>query len=202
MKAIFGLGNPGPQYHWTRHNLGFLAIDYYLAQFCPAGQGWFRRWWSERTRLRARRVDRALVYRPKGDLLLVKPLTYMNRSGLAVKELLARFPLELSDCLIICDDVRLPLGRLRARARGGHGGHGGLASIIAELGTEEFPRLRIGIGKEGLQGDLAPYVLGRLAPEELARLEPVLGRVARAIDLFYAHGLEPVMNEVNREEAG
>ncbi|MGQ9734794.1 MAG: aminoacyl-tRNA hydrolase, partial [Candidatus Bipolaricaulia bacterium] len=185
MKAIFGLGNPGPRYHWTRHNLGFLAIDRYLAGLRPAGQGWFRRWWSGWSLLRARKVDQALVYRPKGDLLLVKPLTYMNRSGLAVKELLTRFPLEVSDCLVICDDVRLPLGRLRARARGGSGGHGGLASIIAELGTEEIPRLRIGIGREGLRGDLVPYVLGRLTSGELARLEPVLERVAGAIDLFY-----------------
>ncbi len=202
MKAIFGLGNPGPRYHWTRHNLGFLAIDRYLAGLRPVGQGWFRRWWSEWTLFHARKVDQALVYRPREDLLLVKPLTYMNRSGLAVRELLARFPLEVSDCLVICDDVRLPLGRLRARARGGSGGHGGLASIIAELGTEEIPRLRIGIGREGLQGDLVPYVLGRLTPGELARLEVVLARVAGAIDLFYERGILAVMNEVNREEAG
>jgi PTH1 family peptidyl-tRNA hydrolase len=200
VKAIFGLGNPGPQYHWTRHNLGFLALDRYLAGLGPAGQGWLRRWWSKHFLLRGRKVDQALVYRPKEDLLLVKPLTYMNRSGLAVRELLARFPLEVSDCLVICDDVRLPLGKLRARARGGHGGHGGLASIIAELGTEEFPRLRIGIGREGLQGDLVPYVLGRLTPEELARLEPVLTRVAGAIDLFCEQGIERLMGEINRPE--
>lgn len=200
MKAIFGLGNPGLKYHQTRHNLGFLALDRYLAGLRPAGQGWFRRWWGKWSLFRARKVDQALIYCPKRDLLLVKPLTYMNRSGLAVKEVLARFPLEVSDCLVICDDVRLPLGRLRARARGGHGGHGGLASIIAELGTEEFPRLRIGIGKEGLQGDLVPYVLGRLTPEELARLEPVLARVARAIDLFYEQGIDRLMGEINRPE--
>ncbi|MCR4405253.1 MAG: aminoacyl-tRNA hydrolase [Candidatus Acetothermia bacterium] len=198
MKAVFGLGNPGRQYRQTRHNLGFLAIDRYLERL--RAQASFPRLFG-RLRLRGRRLDRALVYRGKGDLLLVKPLTYMNHSGLAVKAIISRFGLRLEDSLVVCDDVALPWGRLRARAKGGAGGHGGLASIIAELGTEEFPRLRIGIGKEGLQGDLAPYVLGRLTPEELARLEPVLARVARAIDLFHEGGIEPVMNEVNREES-
>lgn len=197
MKAVLGLGNPGREYRQTRHNLGFLVIERYLerhrAQPCFSG-------FLNRVRLRGRRLDQALIYRVKNNLLLVKPLTYMNRSGLAVKELLTRFPLEVSDCLVICDDVRLPLGRLRARARGGSGGHGGLASIIAELGTEEIPRLRIGIGREGLQGDLTSYVLGRFAPEELAQLEPVLERVAGAIDLFYEQSIERLMEEINRTE--
>lgn len=197
MKAVFGLGNPGREYRQTRHNLGFLVIDRYLELLRP--QAFLPRLLSS-GRLRGRRLDRALVYGAKADLLLVKPLTYMNNSGLAVKELLARFLLEVSDCLVICDDVRLPLGRLRARARGGSGGHGGLASIIAELGTEEIPRLRIGIGREGLPEDLTSYVLGRLTPEEKARLEPVLGRVARAIDLFYAQGIDRLMGEINRPE--
>lgn len=197
MKAVFGLGNPGREYRQTRHNLGFLVIERYLerqrAQPCFSG-------FLNRVRLRGRRLDQALVYRVKDDLLLVKPLTYMNRSGLAVKEIVRRFGLRLEDCLVVCDDLALPWGRLRLRAKGGAGSHRGLASIIAELGTEEIPRLRIGIGREGLQGDLTSYVLGRFTPEELAQLEPVLERVAGAIDLFYEQSIERLMGEINRTE--
>ena len=197
MKAVFGLGNPGREYRQTRHNLGFLVIERYLerqrAQPCFSG-------FLNRVRLRGRRLDQALVYRVKDDLLLVKPLTYMNRSGLAVKEIVRRFGLRLEDCLVVCDDLALPWGRLRLRAKGGAGSHRGLASISAELGTEEIPRLRIGIGREGLQGDLTSYVLGRFTPEELAQLEPVLERVAGAIDLFYEQSIERLMGEINRTE--
>lgn len=204
MKAVFGLGNPGAEYRWTRHNLGFLAVDHYLERLREGRpnsgrllqrlRGW-RRW-------RGRVLDQARVYHPKEDLLLVKPLTYMNKSGLAVVRLVQRFELSLEDCLIVYDDFALPWGRLRLRAKGGSGGHGGLESIIAELGTEAIPRLRIGIGREGVEGDLTPYVLGRFTPEELRDLPRILDRAAGAIDLFYRLGIGRAMEEVNRAESG
>lgn len=169
-----------------------MVIDRYLERL-RGERGPLARW-----RLRPRRVGQALVYRAEGDLLLVKPLVYMNRSGLAVRGIVERFGLEPSDCLIIYDDFDIPLGQLRARARGSSGGHKGLESAIAELGTEEVPRLRIGIGKEGLHGDLTDYVLGRFTPEELIVIDHVLQRAVAAIDLFYEEGIERMMNEINR----
>ena len=198
MKAVFGLGNPGGEYRQTRHNLGFLVIDRYLERLRP--QASLPRLLSS-VRLRGRRLGPALVYRVKGDLLLVKPLTYMNNSDLAVKAIISRFGLRLDDSLVVCDDLALPWGRLRLRAKGGAGGHGGLASIIAELGTEGIPRLRIGVGREGVQGDLTPYVLGRFTPEELLELDAILDRAARAIEIFAEGGIARAMSEVNRAEA-
>ncbi|MFQ6117302.1 MAG: aminoacyl-tRNA hydrolase, partial [Candidatus Bipolaricaulia bacterium] len=177
--------------------LGFMAVDRYLARLRGRPRGLLAGW-RERARLRSRRSDRALVYRAKEGLLLVKPLTYMNRSGLAVRETVERFGLEPADCLIVYDDFDIPLGELRARARGGPGGHRGMESIIAELGTEEIPRLRIGIGREGFEGELTAYVLGRFTPEELEIIEQVLDRAVEAIDLFYEEGIDQMMNEVNR----
>jgi len=220
LKAVFGLGNPGKRYRKTRHNLGFLVIDHYLKRLRPSSSlrellyPNKRYGHQSRARLRGRRVDQALVYRVEEDLLLVKPLTYMNRSGLAVREIAERFKLKLENCLIVHDDFDIPLGKLRARARGGPGGHKGLGSIIAELGTAQVPRLRIGIGREDLypkdghrQGELlvpvvwvTDYVLGRFTPEELAVLERVLERAVEAIDLFYEGGIEQVMEEVNRKD--
>jgi PTH1 family peptidyl-tRNA hydrolase len=192
--AVFGLGNPEERYQGTRHNLGCIVIDRYLKRL----RGKLLRGLLARMRLRPRRVDHALVYRAKEDLLLVKPLTYMNKSGLAVREIIERFKLKPEDCLIVYDDFDIPLGRLRARAKGGPGNHKGLKSIIEELGSEEIPRLRIGIGKEGFCGDLTDYVLGRLTPEELEVLEGVLERAVAAIDLFYEKGIEKMMQEINR----
>jgi len=198
--SVFGLGNPETRYQQTRHNLGFMVIDHYLERLRrQAHRGLFARWWRQ-TRLRGRSIDQALVYRVKDDLLLVKPLTWMNRSGLAVRGIVERFDLEPEDCLIIYDDFDIPLGRLRARARGGPGGHRGLKSIIEELGTEEVPRLRIGIRKENFRGDLTDYVLGRFTPEELEKIGQALDRAVEAINIFYEEGIEQMMNEINRAE--
>lgn len=187
MKAVFGLGNPGASYRRTRHNLGFMVIDRYLhnLQISPSAQ----------------RKDRAFVYEVNEDLLLVKPLTYMNRTGLAVSEIVKQFRLELEDCLIIYDDFDIPMGELRARARGGAGGHRGMESIIEELGTEEIPRLRVGIGKEGLQGDLTDYVLSNFTVEELGQLGRTLDRAAATIPLFHKGGVKRMINELHRPES-
>jgi len=181
-KAAFGLGNPGKLYEHTRHNLGLQAIDHYLKFF---GQ-------------KASLLEKsyALVYR-LDDLLLVKPLVYMNLSGLAVKEVYSEFGLRLEDCLIVYDDFAIPFGQLRAKARGGAGGHHGMESVIAELGSEEIPRLRIGIGTEEGPGNLTEYVLGELSLKERQLLSTILDRAAEAIDCFFKKGITAVMNNFN-----
>lgn len=174
-----------------------MIIDRYLDRLRRES-----RRWRERRRLRGRRVDRALAFQVKEDLLLVKPLTYMNRSGLAVNKIVEQFRLKPADCLILYDDLNIPMGELRARAGGGSGGHRGMESIIAELGTEEIPRLRVGIRKEGLQGDLTDYVLGNFSAAELRQLQGSLNHAALAISLFHEGGVERVMREVNRPTPG
>jgi PTH1 family peptidyl-tRNA hydrolase len=182
-KAVVGLGNPGPQYERTRHNLGFLAIDHYL----------------ERVRRAPEPLpdEHALLYRVGRDLL-AKPQTYMNLSGLAVREISKRFRLAPQQFFIVYDDVALPFGTLRARARGGAGGHRGMASVIEALGTEEVPRLRLGIGRDPVPEDLTSYVLEEFTPEEEERLDAFLDRAAEAIGCFLYRDILAVMNEFNR----
>ncbi len=181
-KAAAGLGNPGSQYERTRHNLGFLAIDRLL----------------EKSRRRPQRLpaQTAELYR-LGEFLLVKPQMYMNRSGLAAREISKRFRLAPQQFLLVYDDVMLPFGKLRARVRGGAGGHHGMASILEALGTEEVPRLRLGIGRDPLPDDLTSYVLEEFTPEEEEQLEAFLDRVADAIDCFLHRDIETVMNQFN-----
>ena len=188
-KAVVGLGNPGPQYARTRHNLGFLAVERFL-------QRARRRGWTPREEP----AERALVWRLRvgeHDGLAAKPLTFMNRSGLAVRELRQRYGLAPQDFLIVYDDVMLPFGKLRARAQGGDGGHHGMASVIEALGTRHVPRLRLGIGRPDLPKDLTDYVLGAFTPEEERELDAFLDRAAQAIEVFFERGIEAVMNEFN-----
>ena len=192
MKAIIGLGNPGLKYHGTRHNVGFAVVDA-LANRAHVD-------------FESARVD-ALVgrwRRPVGgdDVLLVKPLTFMNASGEAVGGLLRYFKIELADLLVIVDEVQLPVGKLRARARGSAGGHNGLKSVIAHVG-EEFSRLRLGVGRgpEGPGGkgqrDLADHVLSRFEEDERAEVERMIARAADAADVFVTGGIAEVMNQYN-----
>jgi len=180
-KAAFGLGNPGAKYRNTRHNLGRLAVECYL---------------KRQRGLKRLTCDTAEAYR-LGDHLVVKPLTYMNLSGLAAREILERFGLLPQQMLIVYDDVALPFGVMRARAKGGAGGHHGMESIIEALGTEEIPRLRLGIGSDPLPKDLTGYVLGEFEAEERSKLDEFLKRAADAIDCFFRCGIEAVMNRFN-----
>lgn len=181
-RAAVGLGNPGPRYARTRHNLGFLAVDRYLSR--------------SRRRREPLPSSTAEVYRV-GEFLIAKPQTYMNRSGLAVLEIARVYRLFPRDLLIVYDDVMLPFGKLRARAKGGDGGHHGMASVLEALGTEEIPRLRLGIGREDLPPDLTDYVLGEFTPEEERELDAFLARAAEAIECFFHRGIEAVMNAFN-----
>ncbi len=183
MKLVVGLGNPGPQYRDTRHNVGFWVADD-LA----------RRWgiddrWRER--------DEAMFVRQPGGAMLAKPLTFMNLSGFAVSRLRQFFQIELGDILVVVDEVALPLGRLRARARGSAGGHNGLKSIAEQLGTTEFARLRIGVGRGDSRRDLADHVLSTFDADERDEIRAATLRAADAAEMFISDGIERVMNTFN-----
>jgi PTH1 family peptidyl-tRNA hydrolase len=141
--------------------------------------------------------------RPEGRVWFVKPATFMNLSGEAVAALTGFYKVELADVLIVCDDVNLPMGRLRARPEGSDGGNNGLASIIATLGTEGFSRLRIGVGRGDPQRDLADHVLSRFSPDELPVIEASVTRAIDAVGVWLDEGIARVMNTFNRaSEAG
>lgn len=184
MKAVFGLGNPGLAYGLTRHNVGFEVVDLYRK--------------VHRIRARGRMQHSALVY-SWDDLLLVKPLTYMNESGRAVKGILAQHEIALRDALIVYDDLDLRLGRVRLLAAGGPGTHKGIGSVIAALRTEAIPRLRIGIEIEGREETGRDYVLDRFTPSEWQTVVPAFERAVEAIDLFRVLGIDAAMTQVNRK---
>ena len=135
-----------------------------------------------------------------GGAILTKPLTFMNRSGFAVGELLRFFKIELGDLLVVVDEVQLELGRLRARASGSAGGHNGLKSLVEQLGTEQFARLRIGVGRGDARRDLADHVLARFDESEREVAAAAVARAADAVELFVAEGIGPVMNRFNRKD--
>ena len=183
MKLIVGLGNPGGKYRGTRHNIGFAVVD-------------------ELARRRSVEFDsapvEALVAKVRGaePVLLAKPMTFMNDSGEAVGGLARYFKIEPADLLIVVDEVQLPLGKLRARARGSAGGHNGLKSLIAHLG-DEFARLRIGVGRGDQRRDLADHVLARFEADEAPEVERMTTRAADASEMFITSGIEAVMNAYN-----
>jgi peptidyl-tRNA hydrolase, PTH1 family len=184
VKLIVGLGNPGAQYKGTRHNVGFAVIDE-IARRASAG---FESAPAEAVIAKWRRPD--------GTALLAKPLTFMNLSGQAVGEIARYFKIEIADLLIVVDEAQLPLGKLRARARGSAGGHNGLKSVIAHLG-DEFARLRIGVGRGEQERDLADHVLSRFEKQETAEVERMTARAADAAEMFITSGIEAVMNAFN-----
>ncbi|HXE80593.1 MAG TPA: aminoacyl-tRNA hydrolase [Vicinamibacterales bacterium] len=187
MKLIAGLGNPGRRYRDTRHNVGFRVVDELARRagvdFGPAPADAL--------------VARIRDFEGRGPVLLVKPLTMMNASGEAVAALGRYYRIEPDALLVITDDVNLPLARLRARARGSSGGHNGLRSVVQHLGTEAFPRLRVGVGRGDRRVDLADHVLATFDPEERPIIEAAIMRAADAAALFVAAGIEAVMNRFN-----
>ena len=194
MKLIVGLGNPGGEYRTTRHNVGFMVADELVRRF---GLSWA---------LAPSQVPETFVAKryASGDappLLLAKPLTYMNRSGEAVAALAHYFDVAVADLLVVVDEVALPFGRLRARARGSAGGHNGLKSVAERLGTVDFPRLRLGVGRGDSRRDLADHVLSRFEPGERAELESFITRAADAAEMFAARDIAAVMNTYNPDVA-
>lgn len=183
-KIVVGLGNPGDQYAKTRHNIGWMVLDR-LAD---------RAGWSGRGRSR----DAAAIVggRYHGlDLLLVKPMTYMNDSGVAVRKILARQRAPLAEMLVVVDDFALPFGKLRLREGGGPGGHNGLRSIIGELGNEGFSRLRVGIGEPDRA--FVDHVLSTFRPEERQRLDELLEAAADAVEAWAREGTSKAATRFN-----
>jgi PTH1 family peptidyl-tRNA hydrolase len=184
VKLVVGLGNPGGQYSETRHNIGWMALDRIADRAGRAGRG------------RQRDASEVLELRWKGmDLILAKPLTFMNDSGIAVRKLMARSHVPLVDVLVVADDFALPYGKLRFREAGSHGGHNGLRSIIEELGTEKFSRLRVGIGEPG-RGAI-DHVLSRFASDERACLPILLDATAEAVEAWAREGTSKAANRFN-----
>ena len=193
MKLIVGLGNPGLQYAFTPHNAGFLAIDR-IAGICDVQVG--------------NRRGRALTARTKlagHDVLLAKPETFMNLSGLSVAALLEELEIDVEDLIVLYDELAFPLGMLKIAQRGSANGHNGVRSISGVLGTEEWNRVRIGIGKPPLEDGRevkaggTDYLLAPMRKAELAVLDEVLDQAVRAVEAVLTKGVGAAMNEFNRK---
>jgi len=181
-KAIFGLGNPGDRYNHTRHNIGVQAVQAYVRttpkRVNPEADGF------------------SLVYRLEPYLLII-PQTYMNLSGVAVKDILDTYALLPENCLIVYDDVSLPFGHLRLRESGGAGGQKGMASVIEQLQTKAIPRLRIGIDDGAVKTNLSEFVLEDFSAKEGEKLPLILGRTSQAICAFLEENMHHAMNLYN-----
>lgn len=185
MFVIAGLGNPGKEYEYTRHNMGFLVVEEL----------------AERHRIRISKIKHHGLL---GDgtiagqrVLLVKPLTYMNLSGECIGEVLRFYKVPTSNFLVIYDDISLPVGGVRMREKGSAGGHNGLKSIIAHLGTETFPRIKVGVGEKPAGWDLADYVLSRFPASDGPLLEESIKRAADGVELFLQKGPAIAMSQTN-----
>ena len=186
MRLIVGLGNPGIEYAWTPHNLGFLVVDKL----------------AEQAGIRVTRPE-AKSFLGFGqiaghEVALAKPQTMMNLSGLAVRELVVRTECEPFDVIVICDDIALPWGMLRVRERGSAGGHNGLKSVIGSLGTMEFARVRMGVQPEDFRGDLKEYVLRQIRRDEEEVVAEEIEQGAEAVRVILAEGTSQAMNRFNR----
>ncbi len=194
MKLIVGLGNPGSAYERTRHNAGFMALDRVARRHAPAGVP---------ARPPQSKFNSLLVEATiSGErCILLKPLTYMNRSGTPVAETLNFYKMSAaSDLLVLVDEYALPLGKIRLRGSGSDGGHNGLTDIERALGTRDYPRLRIGIDPPPTTyDDPADWVLGSFTPDQTKALEPALERAADAVEVFAKSGIEAAMNRFNAE---
>ncbi|MFQ6115143.1 MAG: aminoacyl-tRNA hydrolase [bacterium] len=181
---LVGLGNPGDLYRLTRHNIGFVIIDKIseiLHSPLTSGKGDYL-------------ISKTNYH--EQEVILTKPLTFMNRSGVAVLDLVQRFHVPLENLLIILDDFNLPFGKLRFRFKGSDGGHNGLASVIYQLNSEAFPRLRVGIGKENID-DPVDFVLSGFDSEERKEIDAIVNNAAEAALDFVAEGIEKSMNKYN-----
>jgi peptidyl-tRNA hydrolase, PTH1 family len=185
MRLVVGLGNPGERYRRTRHNVGFMVVDALAARW-GAGRGQVEgEAWS------------ASAERGGQTLVLAKPLTFMNRSGVAVEGLLASAGQGPESLVVILDDAALPLGQIRVRPRGGHGGHNGLRSVLDVLGSDEFARVRVGIHKGDPPEDLADYVLSEFPQEDVLVVQEMVGSAADAVECLLEEGTEAAMNRFN-----
>ena len=186
MKVICGLGNPGDRYRFTRHNVGFRVVDLLADRWGLTGQGRVR---DGAAVLEAHRAE------PIGRVLLVKPMRFMNRSGQPLRAALRQTDVDVaSDLLVVADDIDLPLGRVRLRRSGSAGGHNGLRDIIAAFGTEDFNRLRVGVGRAGTA---ASHVLATFRPDERELADEMVQVGADAAERWLREGIDEAMNAFN-----
>lgn len=186
MKAVIGLGNPGNRYRSTRHNAGFVLLDELVRRHglhLKAGKGEYMIAWSD-----------------DANTAFIKPLTFMNNSGIAACDVLKRYDVEPGNMLVLHDDLDLQLGSIKFKDGGSAGTHNGLRSIIYSLGSDAFPRLKIGIDFEGRRESWTPvdFVLSKFSPSEKKALEDILPLAADAVDCYVTEGLEPAMNRYNQ----
>lgn len=186
MKLVVGLGNPGSQYSGTRHNVGFDVIAD-LAQ----------RWQADKPQLKFQAEIRE-AFPSSGKVLLVAPMTYMNRSGESVQQIVRFYQIATEDIVVICDDMNIPLGRLRWRSGGSSGGQKGLADISLRLGTEKIPRLRLGVGRPPGHMEASNWVLARFRSEERPEAELMTKLAADSVECWVSEGIVTTMNKFNR----
>jgi len=188
MRLIVGLGNPDPEYQWTPHNLGFMAVDEL----------------ANRAAIRVERPEgKALVGRGKlagEEILLAKPQTYMNLSGISVRELLAKYELDITDLLVMWDEVQLPLGIIRIHPDGSAGSHNGAQSVINALGTQEFARLRLGCGPDHPLNSRREHVLRPMRKAELEAAAEMIDEAGNAVETILQEGIDAAMNKFNRRK--
>jgi len=188
MRLIVGLGNPDPEYQWTPHNLGFLAIDEL----------------ANRGSIRVERPEgKALVGKGKlagEEVVLAKPQTYMNLSGMSVRELLEKYELSPADLLVMWDEVQLPFGTIRIDRKGSGGSHNGANSVISSVGTQEFSRIRLGCGPDHPLSSRKEFVLRPMKKAELEEAAEMIGKAGDAVEMILAKGIEPAMNIFNRRK--
>jgi peptidyl-tRNA hydrolase, PTH1 family len=188
MRLIVGLGNPDPEYQWTPHNLGFLAVDEL----------------ANRGSIRVERPEaKALVGRGKlaeEDVLLAKPQTYMNLSGISVRELLEKYELGPGDLLVLWDEVQLPFGTIRIDRKGSGGSHNGANSVVGAVGTQEFSRIRLGCGPDHPLSSRKEFVLRPMKKAELEVAAEMVGKAGDAVEMILGKGIEPAMNIFNRRK--
>ena len=186
MHLIVGLGNPGLQYTWTRHNLGFLVADRLAEQYKAS--------WRPSALIKGVMTKVSLE---TVECSLLKPTTFMNNSGVAVKQLADKKSIALENILVVCDDYTLPFGQMRLRPSGSAGGHNGLKSIIEHLGSNEFARLRLGVGSPSPSMDAADYVLGNFTSGERKFLPDFLNRSLLCAASWAVQGIDQAMNQFN-----
>ncbi len=185
MKLIVGLGNPGISYRRTRHNLGFMVVQSLAEQR------------EMRFRRSQHHTSQARGIMGKEDVLLVRPMTFMNASGTAIAAALKQYGCSLDDMLVVCDDVNLELGRIRLRRSGSAGGHNGLKSVIDRLHTDQFARLRLGVGQPPEGMDMMTYVLGVFRRNEWPTVHEVVAHAIQAVETWVYHGADEAMNRFN-----
>lgn len=185
MYIIVGLGNPGKEYEGTRHNAGFMVIDKLADEYNI----------SVDTKKHKALVGKGVI--EGNQVLLVKPQTYMNLSGESLAEVMNYYKADLDDLIVIFDDISLPPGKLRLRPKGSAGGHNGIKSIIAHLGTQEFQRIKVGVGDKPKQYDLADWVLGHFSKEDLELMQDGVKKASQAAIAIMNEGIESGMNKFN-----